>query len=58
LLGMNPLYYLVRSYRAVLLYATMPSARDLAIALAFGATVFVLGGLFFRYMKRGFADVL
>ena len=58
LLSVNPLYYLVRSYRAVLLYAMMPSVRDLGIALAFGGTAFVLGGLFFRYMKRGFADVL
>jgi ABC-type polysaccharide/polyol phosphate export permease len=58
LLALNPLYYLVRAYRAVLLYATMPSPRDLGIALAYGVGVFVLGGLFFRYMKRGFADVL
>ena len=35
-----------------------PSAADLGIALAFGAAVFVAGGLFFRHMKRGFADVL
>ena len=58
LLAANPLYYLVRAYRAVLLYATMPSPRDLAIAVLFGAAIFVCGGLFFRYMKRGFADVL
>jgi lipopolysaccharide transport system permease protein len=58
LLEWNPLYYLVRSYRAVLLYATMPSLRDLAMAALFGAGMFIAGGLFFRYMKRGFADVL
>jgi ABC-type polysaccharide/polyol phosphate export permease len=58
LLKLNPLYYLVRAYRDVLLYATIPSFRDFVIAAIFGAGVFIAGGLFFRYMKRGFADVL
>jgi ABC-type polysaccharide/polyol phosphate export permease len=58
LLAANPLYYVVRAYRAALLYSSMPSLLDLAIAIGYGLTVFVLGGLFFRYMKRGFADVL
>ena len=58
LLFANPLYYVVRSYRAVLLHSAMPSLTDLAIAVAFGAGAFIAGGLFFRYMKRGFADVL
>ena len=58
LLTLNPLYYIVRAYRAALLYATMPSLRDLAISCLFGMVVFVAGGLFFRHMKRGFADVL
>jgi lipopolysaccharide transport system permease protein len=48
----------VRAYRAALLYSVMPSVRDLAISGAFGVTAFVAGGLFFRHMKRGFADVL
>jgi len=58
LLLANPLYYLVRSYRFVLLTHSLPDLGDLLISLAFGATAFLLGGLFFRYMKRGFADVL
>jgi ABC-type polysaccharide/polyol phosphate export permease len=58
LLAANPLYYVVRAYRAALLYSVMPSVRDLAISGAFGVTAFVAGGLFFRHMKRGFADVL
>ena len=58
LLHANPMYYAVRSYRAILLHSTMPSFQDLAISAAFGVVVFVVGGLFFRYMKRGFADVL
>ncbi len=58
LLHANPMYYAVRSYRAILLHSTMPGFQDLAISAAFGIVVFVVGGLFFRYMKRGFADVL
>jgi lipopolysaccharide transport system permease protein len=49
---------MVRSYRAVLLHSSPPNFGDLAIATAFGVAAFVVGGLFFRYMKRGFADVL
>jgi ABC-type polysaccharide/polyol phosphate export permease len=58
LLTANPLYYVVRAYRSVLLYSTMPSAGDLVVATAFGVGAFIAGGLFFRHMKRGFADVL
>ena len=58
LFAANPLYYLVRSYRTVLLTSGMPDARDLLIAAAWGAAAFLIGGLFFRQMKRGFADVL
>jgi ABC-type polysaccharide/polyol phosphate export permease len=58
LLAANPLFYLVRAYRSALLYSSMPSFRDLGIAAAFGLGVFLAGGLFFRHMKRGFADVL
>jgi ABC-type polysaccharide/polyol phosphate export permease len=58
LLTANPFYYLVRSYRALLLTSAMPNPRDLLIAAAYGSAAFLLGGLFFRQMKRGFADVL
>jgi len=54
----NPLAYLVRAYRDVLLSSRVPDPADLGIAAAYGAAVFVLGGLFFRRLKRGFADVL
>jgi ABC-type polysaccharide/polyol phosphate export permease len=54
----NPLYYVVRGYRTILLGSGMPDLEDLAIATAYGAAMFVAGGLFFRHMKRGFADVL
>jgi ABC-type polysaccharide/polyol phosphate export permease len=58
ILTANPVYYLVRGYRAVLLGSHMPDVRDLAIVAVYGGAAFLIGGLFFRYMKRGFADVL
>lgn len=58
LLIANPLFYMVRGYRDVLLSSRVPSALDLAIAAAYGCGAFLVGGLFFRQMKRGFADVL
>lgn len=58
LLAANPFFYLVRAYRRLLLGVTTPNFRDLAILAAFGVGVFLIGGLFFRQMKRGFADVL
>jgi lipopolysaccharide transport system permease protein len=54
----NPLTYVVRAYRETLLGNALPSARDLGSTAAFAIVAFVFGGLFFRYMKRGFADVL
>ncbi len=58
LLAANPMTYMVRGYRAALLGSAPPGAANLAIGAAYGAAVFVAGGLFFRHMKRGFADVL
>jgi lipopolysaccharide transport system permease protein len=58
LLGANPFYYLVRAYRRLLLGGAPPSLHDLAVLAGFGIAAFVAGGLFFRHMKRGFADVL
>jgi lipopolysaccharide transport system permease protein len=53
----NPLTYIVRAYREILLGHAV-SLRDLGSTAAFAITAFVCGGLIFRYMKRGFADVL
>ncbi|HEY3840591.1 MAG TPA: ABC transporter permease [Bryobacteraceae bacterium] len=54
----NPMTYFVRAYRTMLLGTGVPSLHDVLIATAFSVTAFVLGGLFFRHMKKGFADVL
>lgn len=58
LLAANPMAYVVRGYRAMLISSAAPSPADLGVALASGAVAFIAGGLFFRHMKRGFADVL
>jgi lipopolysaccharide transport system permease protein len=58
LLHMNPLAYLVRAYRDRLLSARVPSLADIGLIAAFCVGAFVLGGLFFRHLKPGFADVL
>ena len=54
----NPLAYIVRAYREMLLGHRPPSVQDLTATAAFAVGSFVVGGLFFRYLKRGFADVL
>ena len=36
----------------------LPDWKELAVLAAYSAAVFVVGGLFFRHLKRGFADVL
>ncbi len=58
LITANPLAWFVRAYRQILLDNSVPSASSVAVAALFSITAFFVGGLFFRYMKRGFADVL
>jgi ABC-type polysaccharide/polyol phosphate export permease len=57
-LELNPLTYAVRAYRDTLLGNRLPHASDMLILAAFAVASFLIGGLFFRYTKRGFADVL
>jgi lipopolysaccharide transport system permease protein len=54
----NPLAYLVRAYRERLLSNQPPDWHELATLACFAVAAFVVGGLFFRHLKRGFADVL
>ena len=58
LITANPMAYVVRAYRQVLLRQSVPRLRELIAVAAIAAVTFLLGGLFFRHMKRGFADVL
>jgi lipopolysaccharide transport system permease protein len=58
LLRLNPLALLVQAYRERLLTSRWPSAREIGVLAVWSIGVFVAGGLFFRHLKRGFADVL
>jgi ABC-type polysaccharide/polyol phosphate export permease len=58
ILYVNPMAYVVRAYRQVLLSQQVPSLRDAGVLAAFGLAAFFVGGMFFRHLKRGFADVL
>lgn len=57
-LHLNPLAFVVQAYRDRLLSYRIPSLHDLAVITAYAVTAFIAGGLFFRHLKRGFADVL
>lgn len=58
LVAWNPMSWIVRAYRFRLLAPSWPGPKELAVVTASSIGVFVVGGLFFRYLKRGFADVL
>jgi lipopolysaccharide transport system permease protein len=58
LLAWNPLRYVVRAYRDRILSYRLPTFEELALISAYAVASFVIGGLFFRRLKRGFADVL
>jgi homopolymeric O-antigen transport system permease protein len=58
LIRWNPMSWMVKAYRHRLLSSQWPDWRELAVIAAYSISVFVLGGLFFRHLKRGFADVL
>jgi lipopolysaccharide transport system permease protein len=58
LLRFNPLAHVVTGYRDCLLRMRMPDMRILAILAAASLAVFAAGGLFFRKIKREFADIL
>lgn len=54
----NPLALVVRGYRERLMTASLPAPADLLTLALISCTVFVAGGMVFRHLKRGFADVL
>ena len=54
----NPMSWIVNAYRYRLLSSQWPDWREVAVIAAYSISIFVLGGLFFRHLKRGFADVL
>ncbi len=58
LLRINPLAYVVVGYRDCLLRMKMPDLEALGLLSLFSFMVFAAGGIFFRYTKREFVDVL
>ncbi len=58
LIYLNPLARLVSAYRQVLLASVVPSWGETGLMAVYGLATFFLGGLVFRHLKRGFADVL
>jgi ABC-type polysaccharide/polyol phosphate export permease len=58
IIAFNPLAHLVRAYRERLLSYRLPTARELGFLALFSLGAFLVGGLVFRHLKRGFADVL
>lgn len=57
-IAMNPLSFVVRAYRDRMLTHTMPDWSEAGILTAWAAVTFVAGGLIFKQLKKGFADVL
>lgn len=58
LITWNPMSYVVDAYRLRLLTPAWPDVAQLAQVAGWSIAVFLAGGLFFRHLKRGFADVL
>lgn len=54
----NPLAQVVKAYRQLLLGQGLPDWRSYLLLLLIAAATFIAGGLIFRHLKRGFADVL
>jgi lipopolysaccharide transport system permease protein len=54
----NPVAFVVNAYRERILSWRPPSADEFVLLAAYALTAFIVGGLFFRHLKRGFADVL
>jgi len=58
LMHLNPMAAVVTAYRKCLLRFETPSLEGLLYLYLFALGSFLAGGLFFRYTKRSFADVL
>ena len=58
ILGKNPLYVLVRAYRAIFIQNTNPDWSSVAKLYGLSIVVFYAGFAVFRKARRGFADVL
>ncbi|MBI5434664.1 MAG: ABC transporter permease [Planctomycetes bacterium] len=57
-LQINPMYWLVDSYRKVLIYGVWPQPLTLGVFAAVAVVVFLLGSRFFLAQKSRFPDLL
>lgn len=58
ILQINPMYWLIDSYREVLLYGLWPKPRNIVVFSAVAVGVFCLGSWFFMRQKSRFPDLL
>ena len=58
LLALNPMYWLIDGYRAVLLYGQWPDPILMLQLALVGGGLFLLGGRFFKSQQRRFPDLL
>ena len=54
----NPLSFVVKAYSERLLSMRAPNLHELMFVACAACAAFIVGGLFFKQLKRGFADVL
>jgi ABC-type polysaccharide/polyol phosphate export permease len=54
----NPLAHVVKGYRRLLMSYELPDPSGLLLLAGAACLTFFAGGMFFRHLKRGFADVL
>jgi lipopolysaccharide transport system permease protein len=58
ILGKNPMFVLVRAYRAIFLEGHAPDARPIVLFWIVAAAVFLLGHAWFYKLRKTFADVI
>ena len=58
ILGKNPLFILVRAYRAIFLEGRAPDARPIVLFWILALTVFLCGHAWFYKLRKTFADVI
>jgi lipopolysaccharide transport system permease protein len=58
LLTINPIYVLVRAYRAVLLESRAPDWRSLGWLTVVSVAVFLIGHAWFYKLRKSFADLI
>ena len=58
ILGKNPMFVLVRAYRAIFLEGHAPDARPIVLFWIVATVVFLLGHAWFYKLRKTFADVI